>query len=444
MRKNYSKWRITNGKWLMILFLSTSYSPLPTSDVYSEQLVERTLTLKESIDMAISNNQLLLSAELDVKIAHQRLKEARSIMFPQLELNANYSRFEADSPLLLSPPLGNTILPQSAGEAIDEGENYYTTKISLSQILWRGAKFSATKKFATAALKAAESDYTAIKNKTVFLTKKTFYMLLAVQKKIEVCSEAMKSLADKNQQNLNDKNKFIAEQILSRMASAKEKIERDFEIAKINYLEAIGLEFDTIFVIKGELKYEKAAADLNKCLAWAMEYRAELRKTELQEQMDALSVNLSLSGTYPTIAVGGNYQAEDKQWPFERKSWNATVNLTYPLFDGFAQFARIKQKKYQLRQAQINRANISDSVKAQVRKSFIEYEYAVKQFEQKGKALDSAISSKEALMNNLSYMDYIEVAEMIMNLQIEYVDAVRDVIIAKSDLENAIGRNLEQ
>lgn len=434
--KNYYK--------ILFLVVSTAICYLLSAGcLYSEQLVERTLTLKESIDIAISNNQPLLSADLDIKIAHQRLKEARSIMFPQLEFNANYSRFEAESPLLLSPPLGNTILPQIISADIGESENYYTTKISLSQILWRGAKFSATTKFANAALKSAESDYSAIKSETIFLTKKTFYMLLAVQKKIDVCKTAIELLSNKSLQKLSDKNKFMAEQILNRIASAKEKIEKNFEIAKVDYLEAIGIEFNTIFVIKGELKYEKAAADLNKCLAWAMEYRAELKKTELQEQMDALSVNLSLSGRYPTIALGGNYQVEDKEWPFENKSWNATVNLTYPLFDGFAQFARIKQKKYQLRQAQISRSNISDSVKAQVRKSLVEYEYAIKQFEQKGLALDDILSTKETLLKNLSYMDYIEVSEMIMNLQLEHVDAVRDVIIAKSDLENAIGRSLE-
>ena len=128
MKKNYSK-------WLMILFLTTPYSLLSTPCLHSEQLVERTLTLKESINIAISNNQPLLSAALDIKIAKQRLREARSIMFPQLAFDANYSRFETESPLLLSPPLGNTILPQKISTDIDEIENYYTTKISLSQIL---------------------------------------------------------------------------------------------------------------------------------------------------------------------------------------------------------------------------------------------------------------------------------------------------------------------
>ncbi|MBN1384527.1 MAG: TolC family protein [Elusimicrobia bacterium] len=409
----------------------------------SEQLVERTLTLKESIDMAISNSQPLLSADLDMKIAGQRLKEARSIMFPQLEFNANYSRFEAESPLLLSPPLGNTILPQKISAETDEIENYYTTKISLSQIIWRGAKFSATKKFANAALEAAKSDYTVIKNKAIFLTKKAFYRLLAIKKKIDICNETMELLMKEKPQGLNSKNRFIAERILSRINNKKQEIEKEFEIAKINYLEAIGIEFNTIFTIKGELKYEKVSADLNKCLAWAMEYRTELKKTELQEQMDALSLNLSVSGRYPTIAVGGNYQVEDKEWPFEKKSWNATINLTYPLFDGFAQFARIKQKKYQLRQAQIRRANIADSIKAQVRKSFIEYEHAIKHFEQKDKEMESISSDKRTIFKNLSYLEYIEISEIIMNSELEYVDIIKDVIIAKSDLENAIGRSLE-
>ena len=144
----------------------------------------------------------------------------------------------------------------------------------------------------------------------------------------------------------------------------------------------------------------------------------------------------------------GNYQLENSYWPFEKKSWNATVNITLPIFDGGGQFARIKQKKYQYRKAQINRANISDSIKAEVRKSFIEYQYAIETYKKKTEEAETIASRGDLadtseLYKNVSSSEYVEISEVIMQIQLEYIDAVMDVIIAKIDLETAIGKNLE-
>ena len=428
--KNFSKFLLFTFYFLLITCL------------YSQQLTERTLTLDESVGLAISNSQQLLSAAQDIQIAKQRLKEARAIMYPQLEFNANYSRFNAESPLFLSPLLGNTILPQKTIGELDNIENYYTTKISLSQVLWSGTKLSSTKKFAETEFKTAESDYGAIKNQTVATAAKNFYKLLVMQKKLDICNASLEKLAGRKNDNTNSKNRFLTDRNMEKIKSCGEKIKKDLEIARIDFLDSIGIELNTIFDITGELEYKKIPADINKCLAWAMEYRPELKKTELQEQMDALAVNLSLSGRYPTVALGGNYQLEDKQWPFEKKSWNATVNLTLPVFDGGGQFARIKQKKYQYRKAQINRANISDTIKAEVRKSFIEYEYAIEKYEKKPKEAEMLTAPSE-LYKNISFSDYVEIAAAVLQMQLEYIDAVRDVIIAKIDLETVVGKNLE-
>ncbi|HAM39608.1 MAG TPA: hypothetical protein DCP53_09495 [Elusimicrobia bacterium] len=408
----------------------------------SQQLPERILTLEESSRLAISNSQQLLSAEQDINIAKQRLNEARSILYPQLEFNTNYSRFEAESPLLLNSILGNTILPQKSNN-ISEIESYYTTKLSLMQIVWNGNRLGTTRKFAEAELKAAESDYATVKNRAVSSSKKMFYKLLAIQKKLEICNSVKKLYIEKKGINISIKDKFITERIIEKIGTINEEIENDREVAKIDFLNAIGIEFNTIFVIKGDLEYKKATADLNKCLAWAMEYRSELKKIELQEQMDALSVNLSLSGRYPIVAIGGNYQLEDTKWPFEKKSWNATVSMTLPIFDGFGQFARIKQRKFQYRKAQVNRASISDSIKAEVRRAYTNYEYAIKLYEQKSKDIESINKFEKEELKKLTYLDYMETLKYIMDSQLEYIDTVRNVIIAKIELENATGRSIE-
>jgi hypothetical protein len=77
-----------------------------------------------------------------------------------------------------------------------------------------------------------------------------------------------------------------------------------------------------------------------------------------------------------------------------------------------------------------------------VRKSFIEYGYAIERYEEKNKEKEAAADTSE-LYKNASSSEYIEITDAIMRMQLEYIDAVRDVIMAKIDLETVVGKTLE-
>src|ERR1700752_367936 len=94
-----------------------------------EQVPDRTLTLQDSVRLALNNSQALLSSNEDVNIALQRDREAESLFFPSLDLNANWSKFrvQGDTPLMLQPALGPTLVPSSPRE------NFYTTRANIYQ-----------------------------------------------------------------------------------------------------------------------------------------------------------------------------------------------------------------------------------------------------------------------------------------------------------------------
>ena len=414
-----------------------------TGMLHAGQNVEKVLTLDESINLAIANSQQLMSEQMDVKISGQRLKEAKSGMYPQLEFNTNFSRFEAESPLFISPILGNTILPSKTDPNISKIENYYTAKMSFYQVLWSAGKLSATKKYAETELKTAESNYETIRNSTVANVKKSFFRLLAIQQKLDACNAALKEISELKIENTDIKNRLKSKRIIGKIDTTADNIKKDLELERVDFLDSIGAELDTTFTVVGNLAFEQKNIDLNKCLAWAVEYRPELKKLELQEQMDALEVSLSLSGRYPTIAIGGIYQLEDTQLPFDRKSWNATVNLNLPVFDGFALASRIKQKKYQYRKVQIYRASVIDNIKAEVRKLYLEYDYAVKHLVKKTSDYESMPGINNETFRNMPAYDIIEVKEILLDAKLEYIDATKNAIITKIELENTVGKNID-
>ena len=67
-----------------ILLYAIPYMLYAICYLHPQQPTERVLTVEESVGLVISNSQQLLSAAQDIQIAKQRLKEAKSIMYPQL------------------------------------------------------------------------------------------------------------------------------------------------------------------------------------------------------------------------------------------------------------------------------------------------------------------------------------------------------------------------
>ncbi len=431
---------------IILAIFASDFGILGKTLLLRADTVEKVYLLDESINLAILNNQQLLTAQLDTKIAQHRLKEAKSSMYPQLELNTNISRFEAESPLLLAPILGSTILPSTKDPNENNAEvyNYYTAKISLFQILWNAGKLNAMKKYASTELKTAESNYETIKNNTIAEIKKAFYKVLAGQKKLENYYEISSRIPQNMPAGLSAGEMLKIKRKKREFEYLEQDLKNELELARINFLKIAGIELDTTFTVKGELLSEHIELDLNKCLAWAMQYRPELKKIVLQEELDALEVSLSLSGRYPTIAVGGNYQLEDTQLPFDKKSWNATINITIPIFDGFAQYSRIRQKKYQYRKATISKANIIDSIKAETRKAFVEYSHALKIVNERTKDYEEIKdifgTKKETNYNSLKSMEELEIY---LVTHIEYINAIEQAIVARVNIENAIGKNIE-
>ena len=105
---------------LLMLFLATP--------VFSQN-IERILTLDECTKLALNINQDILISKENILYAEQRVKEAKTLYYPILDLNFNLSRFNNDvSTLINSNYMPATILlPQGSRDY------FYSTKIAFWQ-----------------------------------------------------------------------------------------------------------------------------------------------------------------------------------------------------------------------------------------------------------------------------------------------------------------------
>src|SRR5204863_4082124 len=119
--------------------------------------------------------------------------------------------------------------------------------------------------------------------------------------------------------------------------------------------------------LKGELSSQPVELDLQKMLAWASQYRAELRQTEYQEELDALGISLSLAERTPTVGFGASYERSGHDIGLATEDWVGTLNINVPLsFSNlFFGWAKVREHKAQYRQATLKHAETSDQIQLQ-------------------------------------------------------------------------------
>lgn len=319
------------------------------------QDAESVMTLDESINCGLHNNQELLALQEQISLSQQRISEAMAQIYPKIDFNLSTSQFNNDTPIVLSPSFNSVYLPDNKADL------FYSTRFSLWQYLYAGGRHTTTVRLAEINLSHAKSQADIVKNKIVRDVKKIFYFCVQSQEIIKVYEAALKDSRDPKE--------------AIRLKYELVRIKYEYDKQKLEFLNTTGLELNTFFVIKGELKEPAEQYDLNKCLAWAFQYRPELQQTQFQETIDSLRVHLSLTERYPTITLGANYEWAGDKFPLSQTNWNATINLNVPVFDGWASWSRVKQRKFQAREGKIRRARIEDQIRYEVRDAYMDYDF---------------------------------------------------------------------
>jgi outer membrane protein TolC len=374
---------------------------------------ERVLGLDDSIIAGLNNNQELLALKEQILIARQMVSEAKAQIYPKIDFNLSLARFDHAQPTVLPLSFSSVYLP--AGNT----EFYYSTRFSLWQYLYAGGRYTTNVRLSEINLSQAKNRADATRNTVIRDVKQAFYACLVSREKTVVLETALSAKA------LNTAAAGAAREaeLAVTLAHARHAFAQD----RLRFLHVAGLELDSPVVFAGELRAPRGVYALNKCLAWAFQFRPELQQTQYQSAIDSLRVNLSMTERYPTITLGANYEWIGETLPLDRKNWNATVNLNLPVFDGWASWARIRQRRNQAREGTIARARFEDQIRYEVRQAFAEYTF----WQEQVAALEATTGLARTPDQRVSF-------------QLVRLETVQKALASEAALEWAVGRRLDE
>ena len=313
---------------------------------------EKDLTLDSSMRAALNIHPDILSQMNSLELAVEKLKEAKALYMPMVDINFNLSSFNNIYPMMASNLQNSTLLPA------EKRDMFYTTRISVSQTLFAGGSISSTYELARRNMDKAETESAIVKNKVINDVKLAFNECLYLRE-LQLYYETLAKRTN-------------SAQLRRRAAAAR----LDYEKKLLDLLLAIGYELNVIVNISGEFLPIIRNIDLAHCLALTYLYKSEIRSSQQQESIDALSANLLTMQRYPVVSIAAAQEwSGDQRIINNESSWYVAVNISVPIYDGGAMFSKIRQTKINTRDLSLKRTKAEDAIKLEVYKAYLDYSF---------------------------------------------------------------------
>ena len=381
--------------------------------------------LEEALHKAGRNSAALQGAAQGVKIAEERVKEARTLFYPEVGLQGSATRFNARRAFSLRPDFGTNLLFPS------NNENFFSGQAYAQMPLYAGRKNINTYRLTQTALKQARSKYQTAKLDIAYRTKRAFYRFLLARAMVSATKE-LESRVKTSTRSRSLKSAALKADIRTASAEARQKL----ELARLDFLRGLNRELDTPIDVVGELITKAIDVDLAKALIWSTELRPELQAQTYRSQMDAIAVNLALGRRIPTVVLGVDYEVVGEKFPLRQNNWDATVGVRIPFALNF--WTQHHQRVAEQRQGQIKRAELRDEVHLEVRKAHQNLNFWNEEWPKR----ETEFNELQRLFDSSPSGAGLDGAASVLRAQRRYLEAVTEHLLSRARLERAIGRTL--
>lgn len=435
--------------------------------------------VQQAVEFAHKNNVQVKNALLNIKAQIQTNREITASALPTITGAIGSQYF----PNVAVQTLPNFISPATYQVLVNEGvkdgngnpikmpgdfgfiQAQFGTKwtasagVSLQQLLFDGQVFvglQARKASIDFQNSAAEVTEVAIKTNIY----KIYYQLIASKITIEII-DANISRLEKLDFDIKAlyKNGFSEridiDKIAVQLTNVKTEKTKALNAIAVGYLglkTLIGMPAKDTLVLTETLDYNKVKDEIAADAPYDYEDRKDFQYLNYAKQLNAYNVKRYQLSYLPTVALGASYtkNAQRNQFDiFNKGDWfsssNIGVNISVPIFSGFAKDARVKKAKIDLEQTNNQLENLKLNIDVSVEQARIKYNTAISVMVSQKNNMDLAErvygQTKKKYEIGTGSNTEVNVADTdLKTAQTNYISALYDAIIAKVDYLNATGK----
>jgi len=327
-------------------------------------------SLDDYVRLGLENNLALKQKEISYQKSLEALKEAKGLFFPNITLNARFSVAEGgrtiDLPIgdLLNPVYAtlNQILHENRFPQIDNQSFLFLrpeeqeTKIRMIQPVFNTDIYynSKIKKELTATEQVTVDQY---RQELVSEIRKAYYNVAMADGIVNMLNDTRRLLEEnvRMNQKLVDNGKITIDNLyraqteMSKFDQKAQVAAKNKEIASayMNFLLNRSLS-ETIILSEPEI-LPVLAVESGAYRESALANREELKKLDLYDNITSLQMKMNQAGALPNVMIVADYGIQGEKYRINKDAdfGQASAILTWDLFAGFQNRAKIRQAKLQ-------------------------------------------------------------------------------------------------
>ncbi len=435
-------------KTLVSVACATSIA-FPSSAQQNDEIV---LTLDRAVELALKNNESLLSTRLEEDRARARVREAYSEALPKLDFSSTVTR--------------NWSLPEFnfGGQTFKVGtDNVINFGLDLSQTIYRGGQVGAGLKMARYFQQISESNTDQMRENTLHQVRNGFYDVLLAEAIVEVATAAY----DRAVAQYEAIQRFYEAGTVSEYDVLRSKVEvtnahppvtqakNRLAIAKADLKRLIGLPWQVSIRCTGSLDVDVSGlpGDIESAVAVALSNRSDLKAAQLQAAMNDASIRLARGENRPDVSLSAGYlmQAQVNDPGFKSlgfndfsRSWNTLINVSFPVFDGRENSGRIMQAQADYELSRYFERQLRKQIEVDVTEALLNLVEASERVLAGAEAVELAsrglaIAQVQFEGGVSTQLELIDAQLILKQAETDHVTAEYDLATAVAKLKNVLG-----
>jgi outer membrane protein TolC len=441
--------RIASLVLVLMTGISLAYGQTPTKHAF---------TIQQAVEYAAKNNVQVKNALLNIQSQQQTNREITAAALPNITGSAGITDY-IKIPTSLLP---GEIFGQPAGTYIPVqfGTKYNSSAtIQLQQLLFDGQVFIALQARATSIeFQTKNKEVTEEVIKTNI--HKIYYQLVLSKTQLDLLDANIARL-EKLKHDAGElyKNGF-AEKLdldkisvqLANLQTEKTKALNSISIGYLGLKTLMGMPVKDTLVLTDKISDEQVKEDFSNDTAYQYTDRKEFQYLSLGKKLNEFNIKRYQLSYIPTLSLTGSYSKNAQRNKFDifgKGDWFTTsyvgLNLSVPIFDGFARSSRIKRSRIELKQTENQLDNLKLAIDSEVEQAKINFKSALATMitQKKNMELAEAVynqTKKKFEVGTGSNTEITAAQTDLVTAQTNYISSLYSAIIAKVDYQKATGK----
>jgi len=437
------------------------------------------ITLEDSIELAIKNNLSLRSAGEDIAIAREFYREVTSALLPQISFNGGYQLLRTELPGSMIPPAFNITdeLSENATEDdellaayIEQGfnmlipeqkqdETNFFGQIKLDQVVYLGGKLLSGIKAAGIYRTVEAKRYELTKQNLIYETTDLFYQGLLLTDVVEINREALE-LAEQHYNRISSMygqglvsefDLIRAELELHKLQPQLMEAENNYSLWQESFKKHLGLGIDYDLTLQGEIAVPpEIEVELDEAIESGKSERIELYLSGAVRDMYEINWRAERGNYLPNVALSAEYNrfSNINKFTWEPddfgSSYQVMLGIQIPIFKGFGNRAKTAQARHQYNKATLDYLDLQDMIELDIRNAYLRLAHAQKNYETQ--VLRIGLAERGLNIATARYESQVGINLEVLDAQLEhkiarlaYLQAAYEITMAQKALHKSMG-----